>query len=277
MPLLRADLRSATLQLDELEAAFAALPPRKEDTAARPLDADIAWQAARLSRAATPWIESLAVQAQWRRGRLALAPFDLGAAGGRLSGTLQIDTTASPNALALDARASGVRVERLSRAAADALQGRLDGRATLRASGDSAAALLRSLAGSVVAGLQGGTVSRQLDARLALDGGALLRSWIGDPARVPVRCARVALDFERGRGTLRRLGFETERVALAGGGSVDLGQRALDLLLTPQRKATALLALDRSIRISGPLARPAVALTEPRRPVAAAACAEPRD
>jgi hypothetical protein len=94
---------------------------------------------------------------------------------------------------------------------------------------------------------------------------------------VAVRCARVGLEFERGRGRLRRLGFETERVAISGGGSVDLGTRVVDLLLTPQRKGSALLALDRSIRISGAFDKPTIALTEPRASAAAPACADARD
>jgi uncharacterized protein involved in outer membrane biogenesis len=277
VPLVRADLRSAALMLDEIEAGLAALPPRTA-APARPFDADVAWRAARLTRAAAPWLDSLAVQAQWRRGRLALAPFDLGVAGGHVAGSLQVDTTAAPRTLALDARLHGVRAERFAlgtAAARGALQGAVNGHATLRARGDTLTALTRSLAGTLTAALQGGTVTPQLDARLALDGGALLRSWLADPARVAVRCARVALDFDNGRGRLRRLGFETDRVALSGGGSVDLGARAVDLVLMPQRKGSALLALDRSIKITGPFAKPAIALTEPRPAAAAPACGDP--
>ncbi|CAM5798107.1 hypothetical protein RFUL19S_05139 [Rhizobacter fulvus] len=279
VPLLRADLRSATLMLDELQAGLAALPPRTGPPP-RPFDADIAWHATRLTRAATPWLDSLALQAQWRRGKLALAPFDLGAAGGHLAGSLQFDTTTSPRTLALDARLNGMRAERFTVGigkARGALQGAVNGHAVLRARGDSVAALTRSLAGTLTAALQGGSVTRQLDARLALDGGALLRSWLADPSRVGVRCARVALEFENGHGRLRRLGFETERVAIVGGGSVDLGARTVDLLLTPQRKEAALLALDRSIRVSGAFDKPVVALTEPRPASAAPACADGRD
>ncbi len=279
VPMWRADLHSARLMLDEIEAALAALPPRAARPQ-RPFDADIAWNAARVTRASMPWLDSLALQAQWRRGRLALAPFELRAAGGRMTGSLQLDTTATPRTVALDARLAGVRAERLaigSGKTRGALQGALDAHAVLRARGDSVVALTRSLSGSLTAGLQGGSVSRQLDARLALDGGALLRSWFADPARVAVQCARVALDIENGRARLRRLGFETERVAVTGGGSIDLGQRAFDLLLTPQRKGTALLALDRSIKVGGPWAQPEIALTEPRPAAAAPACAEARD
>jgi hypothetical protein len=85
-----------------------------------------------------------------------------------------------------------------------------------------------------------------------------------DPSqRVPVECAAIALDVERGVGTVKRFAFETAHTALAARGRVDFGAQALAADVMPARKGRALLALDRSLRASGPWDDVRVSLAPP--------------
>jgi hypothetical protein len=78
-----------------------------------------------------------------------------------------------------------------------------------------------------------------------------------------VLCGVLALDLHAGHVTARRMALETERVAIDGSGTAELAPATIDVLLTPALKQSALLALDRSIRVSGPISAPVVKLVDP--------------
>ena len=132
----------------------------------------------------------------------------------------------------------------------------------------SFASLASAASGTLNAELSHATISESLDAKLGLDGGRLLRTVFGAAGeRTPVTCSALDLRFASGRGRAHRLALETPRVALSGAGWIDLGGGTLDLVLTPRRKQSALLALDRALRVSGALEAPKVTLiaTDPTR------------
>ena len=94
--------------------------------------------------------------------------------------------------------------------------------------------------------------------------------------QIPVRCGTLELRIRDGVGQTERLVIETDAVKLVGMGRIDLPAQSLALTLMPQRKQAALLALDRSIRIAGPLDAPRVTLAAaPASPPATAGCLGP--
>jgi AsmA family protein len=233
------------------------------------LDADVDLQVATIEGALPVALTAFAAHATQREGRVALDAMQFALAGGRASGSLAVDTARAPAAYALDLRLQGVQLTQLARSAAPAapaagtLSGGLNARLALRSQGDTPAALAAALAGTVGAELVRASIPDALDAKLALDGGHLLRSMFGGgKERAPVTCAVLDLRFAQGRGELRRFAFETGSVSVGGTGWVDLGRQSVELLLTPHRKQSALLALDRSMRFSGPLASPKLALAD---------------
>ena len=159
----------------------------------------------------------------------------------------------------LEADVRGARVEQLLREQAGKarITGALQGRALLKASGDSAPALLASATGSITAALVGGTMSSLLDAEMGLQGGKILRSMIAGAEPIAIRCAAAALDLRRGRGQIRTLVLDTERTRTTGTGTIDLAHETVDVVLTPEAKQGGLFVLDRSIRLHGPLRQPA--------------------
>ena len=272
---LRAALTSERLTLSDWRvvpspAAEAASAARGDPKAAIPLDADIDLKIATVDGlplgAITHAITHVSAHAALRDGRWAVGPAAFTVAGGRASGSLIVDVAAVPVAYTLDMRLQGLQLDRLARSAAplQKLAGALDARIALRAQGDSFAGLAGSATGSLRATVLRATIPAELDAKLGLDGGRLLRAKLGaDAARTSITCSALDLRFERGRGTARRLAVETPHVALAGTGWIDLGRGSLDMLLTPRRKQTALLALDRAMRFSGALRAPTTALVAP--------------
>lgn len=255
-----ADLRapsSSSSQSTETSAPHATAPPASN------VDADIDLKIGAVEGLPLGSLTQVSAHGALRGGRWVVDPAAFVIAGGAASGTLVAETAATPATYALDLRLRGMQIEQLVRAAPSLqpLAGRLDARIAMQSRGDSFASLAGAATGTLHAELLHATISEALDAKLGLDGGRLLRTVFGAGSeRTPVTCSALDVRFDAGRGTARRLAFETPQIALSGAGWIDLGGGTLHLLLTPRRKQSALLALDRTLQVSGALKAPKVAL-----------------
>ena len=226
---------------------------------ARERDIDIAVEVRRLHAAEWPWLRSLALEAALVGGRLEVARLDAGLVQGRATGRGSYDMSAETAAAEADLTLRGLRLEALlgQQPEKKRVTGLLQAHARINAAGNSADALLASATGSVDAGVTGGTVSALLDAEIGLQGFKILRGLIGGPEAIAIRCAAAAIDLRQGRGHIRQLVLDTERTRTTGTGTIDLGRETFDVVLTPEAKEGGLLVLDRSIRVHGPLKKPA--------------------
>ena len=270
---LKATLRDAVIDVDDLSLLRGKTPPGEKTLpgtradadhalSSQPLpldrlrafDADVELRTARFTGTERGIAQTVRGHAVLSGGVLRLQALDVGVADGHVTGSVRIDASHSPADVALALNARALRIDRLSAtlAANGALQGSIDGRADVKARGDSSRALAAGANGSVTLSLaDGASVSRRLDAKLGLNGGEWLRTLFDKSARVPVQCAAVTLALDRGIATSRRFLFETSDTALAGRGSLNLVDETLELSLTPAHKKLALLSLDKSIHAAG--------------------------
>jgi uncharacterized protein involved in outer membrane biogenesis len=205
-----------------------------------------------------PWLQSGRVDASLADGRLTVSRFDVGVGQGHAVGKASVDVASRPPRGDVEVDVSAIRIESLlpAQAAKSLLGGTLQGRAVLRAEGDSAAAVLASATGTVSAFVSGGTISSLLDAKIGLQGGRVVRSMLVGAEPIALRCAAASLELERGIGRIRALAIDTERTRTIGSGTIDLRNEAIDVVLTPEAKQPGLFILDRSIRLHGPLRGP---------------------
>ena len=226
---------------------------------ARAFDVEATFEVRELRAGEAPWLRSAKLKATLADGRLALQDLDLGVLQGHATGRIDADLRTSPPSGEAELLMSGLRVETLLREAPEKhrVTGLLRAQGKLRASGDTAQALLASATGQVHATITGGTISSLLDAEVGLQGGKMLKSLIVGSEPIPIRCAAVTIDLRNGAGQLRSLVLDTERTRTTGSGRVDLHSQTLDLLLTPEAKQGGLFVLERSIHLHGPLKRPA--------------------
>jgi len=282
----RAELKSESADLDDLRAlvgdrpaqAAAAEPAVIAASApapsAHPLDAELRFVARRLRDADLPWLRSASLSASLIDRRLDVTRFEAGVGhGGHVAGKAIVDLAGKPPHGDAEIDVSALRVESLlgQLASRSGLSGILNGRATLKASGDSLDALIASAVGSVEATLSGGTISSLLDARMGLQGGRILSSMLAGAEPIAIRCAAAALDVRDGQGRIRTLVVDTERTRTTGRGTIDLAHRTLDVVLTPEAKQPGWFILDRSIRLRGPLREPGHELIARVEPAAAPA------
>ena len=225
-----------------------------------PLDIELRYAARRLAGAELPPLHNATLEASLAGGRLQVPRFAVAIGEGRVAGKANVEVAAKPMQSDVEVDLSGLRIESLlgERAAKHRLSGALQGRATLKTSGDSLDAMLASVAGTASAFVSGGTISSLLDAKMGLQGGRVVRSMLAGAEPIAIRCAAAVVDLRKGEGRIRTLVVDTERTRTVGSGSIDLAHRTFDVVLTPEAKQPGLFVLDRSIRLSG-------ALHEPRR------------
>lgn len=231
-------------------AASASAPAR-----ARPVDTELSFAARRLHGEGMPWLQGARVDAALADGRLTVSHFDVGIGQGRAVGKATVDTASKPPRGDAEVDVSAIRIESFlpPNAAKSLLSGTLNGRAVLKANGDSAEALLANASGTVSAFVSAGTISSLLDAKMGLQGGRVVRGMLAGAEPMAVRCAAVVLELERGTAKIRTLVVDTERTRTSGSGAIDLAKETVDVVLTPEAKQPGLFILDRSIHLHGPL------------------------
>ena len=207
-------------------------------------------------------LESFDLRASLSPRRLALDPFALALADGRVSGSLELARTAD-GAVAMT---SALKLEQLELETLLALgdlpkaaRGRLGAELRLWASGDSVAELAASLDGGGFALLTGGTLDT-LPTNLGTL--SLLRSvkdvltpWEED---TPIRCGYLDVHASAGVAELERFVIDTERTVLLGQGQVDFAAQTLDLVFEPQAKGLRIPGGAVSLDVGGTFARPTI-------------------
>ncbi len=277
--------RIVDARLESKSIDFSDLPPTQPQGEGGPDDVDglkrvdvkLAWTAEQLK---TPWplhARRVRLNGALAGGVLKVESLRFDSAGGTVAAAATFDTNRTPPRATLKADLDGIHFDQLlpPQTEDDRVAGAIGAHAELQASGASRRALLQSLTGTITAATSHASISSRLDARLALNGGRLLRTILEGPEQTPVRCAVLELRMREGVGRLERLVIETDRLKLVGSGQIDLLQQSMALTLNPQRKQAALLALQRSIRVAGPLGDTRVTLDAPTLPAAVASCLSP--
>ncbi|SDC73729.1 AsmA family protein [Belnapia rosea] len=223
------------------------------------LDADLSVEAGQVEPLGWPQLGSFSTALKLEAGTLRLEGVQARLAGGLLRGGLTIEGTASPPRLALEAKLEHATIgEPLFGLPLDLGAGRVDGQASLQATGHSLAALTATLGGQASVTIQDGLLA-------GVDLGALQATAALSSPEAGLRAdlAGGATAFERleaaatvtdGRIALVRTSIATEGGgAASASGEIDLARGTLDLRLASRPLAEA---PEIGLRLTGPLAEP---------------------
>jgi len=271
-----ADLVSASADLADLRA-LAGLPPegtsgggrsgagaggRDSMFPSRPFTAEklkafdvrVSLNARKLKAANLPMLDSLRVVAQLNNGTLELKPLDLGIAGGRLSGSLSLNTQREPASANATIELRDLRLERLVPSVAEKTRGAgaIRGHIRLSGAGNSVAAIVGNASGSVAATMARGRISNMADAKLGLDFLRIAGAFLRGERENAIHCGAVAFDVKNGVGKSRLILLDTELTHVDGNGTIDFRNEQLDLTLTPEPRNPGLFTRRASIRVQGP-------------------------
>jgi len=258
-PYLEATLTSRTTRIEDVWPEGKASPASKggkagDDTPPlRGFDGDVTLLVRSLHVSGLPPLSQVRVKAHLDDGLLDLSPVQWQLAGGQAQGLAVYDTRQQPATLRAELSWRNLRLEQLLPPLPDdgEATGPISGELKLTSRGATAGALLSNATGHASALLKGGRLSAGLDARLALNGGKLLRAAVGGRPDVPILCARAEVQLKNGQGEVFPLLLDTAQTRIDGRGRIDLAKRHVDLLLSPNPKQTAPLALDRSLHVTG--------------------------
>jgi uncharacterized protein involved in outer membrane biogenesis len=286
-PLLEADLRSRSLDFDDLGAVIGGPPSTKPGETASPeqramarhldaeqrlfpdatldftriraMDADVTYKAAAIRDAPVP-VGSGSVRVRLDNGLLRLDPLRVAMARGLVQGHVNLNARKATPITDLDLRLTSARIEQVVPArfqGAPPLTGALVGRARLTGSGNSVHKAFGSADGEVMAVAPGGEIRKSL-AELAgvnvVKGlGLLLKK---DTSTTPIRCGVVHFTTKGGLMNADTLVLDTGPVLIKGSGTVNLDTERMDLKVRGHDKKFRLVRVLLPVTAKGPIRAP---------------------
>jgi uncharacterized protein involved in outer membrane biogenesis len=222
-------------------------------------------------------LDDLNLDANLRKGRLALSPLHFGFGGGSVSLNLDMDTTAVPPAADLEGEIRRVDLRRVLAPfeLADETVGTVGGQIKVWMSGDSIADLAGSADGGLFLLMTGGALDNLLVALAGLDAGRALLALINQE-KVPIDCAYLDLQSRDGQVDIETLVVDTTEALILGDGAIDLARERLELVIEASPKGPSLPTFGAPLRLEGPLTDVELQVVSPQllaRGAAAAALA----
>ncbi len=275
-PFIEADLRSNSLDFDDLAAVLGGSPDIEETVSddqrviaarlerqgrilpdarldldrVRNADARLTYRAARVVDAPLR-LRAASLELRLERGVLTMDPLVLSLPRGAASGRVVIDARQDTPRVTLDMRLRDARLENLV-PIENALSGVVHGRVRLTGLGANVRAAAASANGSVSFVVPSGEIRSafaELTGVNVVRGLGLLLS--GDQTRATIRCGAAEFAVRDGAATRRVFAFDTEDVFIVGEGAVDLGAERFDLALQGHPKEPRLIRVTAPIRIGG--------------------------
>ncbi|MHB1204516.1 MAG: AsmA family protein, partial [Rhodospirillaceae bacterium] len=202
-------------------------------------------------------------------GKLAVAPFTLGLAGGTLTGDLHAN--AADKSVALKVEGKGFTAEGIAKEMKKGdmvTGGPVDLQLNVRGSGNSLHAVAGTLDGSFVAGMGEGKIRRGALNMAGADILGQVASAITPMASkseyTAAKCAVVNFVIANGVATTNNgIAFVSDEMQVTSSGTINLGTERVDLSVRPKARGgigVGLGNLAQAVKIQGPLARPGIGI-----------------
>jgi uncharacterized protein involved in outer membrane biogenesis len=276
-PFLRADLRSRSLDFNDLGALFGGpqagsapktavtagpkriLPDAPLDvTRVRTMDANVRYHAASVKARGLP-LRQVDLHLTLDHGLLKLAPVSFTFPSGQARGEVRLDARRSTPATDIDFRVDHLKVEDFAPKpqGLPAIAAPLEAGIKLHGSGDTVHKAAASSDGAVAVVLEGGQIRKALAELMGVNVIPGLPEYLSkDPKQAQLRCAVAAFDVKNGVMTARRVVLDTDVVTLNGSGTVNLGDEQMNLTFKGQSKKPRLIHLNAPFHLRGALAAP---------------------
>lgn len=195
-------------------------------------------------------------------GKLRLDPFSAQAPEGRMTATLTADATQAEPRVHLTAHSPGITLRTLLAAMGvrQAAAGQVEMRLDLTGSGHNPRAIAASLSGMVGVAMAGGTIDTKIlggsVGKVSKDL-ALLDLLGRSGGTADIRCIAVRFDARDGVARARTMLLSSSLLTADGGGSINLRDETMDLLLRPQGRMGGT-GFRVPVKVVGPLRAPRV-------------------
>lgn len=296
-PLVRADLRSRTLDLPDL-GALAGVPARGarsrlqqvesvrlkaqdrilpdavlDVTRVRSTDAVVHYAAASVIARKNLPLREVKLGLTLDHGLMTIDPLAFDFRSGELAGALRLDARGAVPHDDVDLRVRNVRLEDfLSHAGPPPLEGAIQARAKFSGSGDSVRKVAATAQGTLILVASNGKIRQSLGELLGINLTKALGLLLAkDQHDMGVRCAVADFQARDGLLTARNLVLDSDTVLATGQGVVNLRDETLDLTLKGQPKTFRLVRVMAPITIQGRLRNPKLGIKPGAAPLQAGA------
>jgi len=181
-------------------------------------------------------------------------------AGGQGQGQVRLDGSQPEIRSRLQIRLQDAQVRDLfpRLASLKASFSKLNGEATLSATGNSAAAVLASADGEIKADLGPGTISQFILEAAGLNLANAVFAKLYRDQQVKLLCGAADVAIQHGQATIRHGILNTEDAAIDVGGQVDLRRQTLALDIHPRTKQVRILSLRTPLHVRGSFSHPEI-------------------
>ncbi len=232
-------------------------------------DADVKLSVGRVNLAGGMVATDVTVPVNLSQGKLAVAPFSLGIAGGAVSGT--VNANAADRSVALSLEGKGFTAEGIAKEIKKGEQivgGPMDIRLDVRGTGDSMHDVAASLDGTFVAGMGEGKIRRGalnvVGADILGQVASAINPVAGKSEFTIAKCAVVNLAIANGAATTNNgIAFVSDELQVQSSGTINLGTERVDLNVRPKARGgigVGLGSLAQAVRIQGPLNSPGIGI-----------------
>ncbi len=286
-PLLTADLRSKSLDFDDLGSLVGAPPgtgpgetaskqqrsekQRKAGSGVLPdkqidlhqvqsIDAKVKFKGEHVRAGKLP-IDEVRIDFDLDHGKMQFKPLTFRAGGGKVNTQIAIDATGKSLQAKLNGEFERLDLQRLLAGVASAKDsvGKVGGRVKLWMHGNSVAALLGSADGGLYLIMTGGRLDRMLVELAGLDIGEAIMAKLGEGRQsIPIDCGYADMEAKDGLLNLSKVVIDSSDTLFAASGTVNLSTEKLDVHLDPHPKDVSLFAARSKLHITGTLGNPQV-------------------
>ncbi len=287
-PVLTADLRSNSLDFDDL-APLVGAPPDSDETASAEqkktaqklkkqdelfpdvplkvelldvMDMEVSLDARKVIAENYLPIEALKGTVKISGGKAVVEPLHVRIAGGSLAGTLSLDSGTKPPAAAADLKLSEADLSLFFRGTQflDTTDGKIDADIDIRGNGQSLADVMSAADGRIFWAMSGGSISGLLVEGAGLDIAEALALYIGEDAKVPIRCGAGRFNLAKGNATFDRTIMDTTDSVLYFRGETNLSRQTLKMDIFADAKDFSLLDIDAPVHLQGKIREPDISI-----------------
>jgi hypothetical protein len=222
------------------------------------VDADLILEADRISGRAGFELKGVRVSIRLEDGLLEIPEFAVGYEAGTVRMQAVIDASDSPPELALKVDVNDVHLTPLLAQVRQTVEeaGVLDASIDLRSRGNHVVEIRSNLSGTVRLVGRDGALAGRYSSEFATNFVRLSAPSILTGRAPRFGCVVSDLEIESGVASVRELFLESEKIFVAGSGTVDIGADAFDIVLIPEVNEPGLVSLSAAVDVSGPLAAP---------------------
>jgi AsmA family protein len=287
-PLLTADLKSDNLDFDDL-APLVGAPPDSDETASAEqkkiaqelkqqdelfpdvpleidllgvMDMEVKLDAKKVTAENYLPVEALAGTVVIRGGKALVKPLRMRVAGGSVDGALSLDSSAKLPIAAADVKMRDVDLKQFFRGTqfVDTTGGKLGADIDIEGQGKSLADVMGTASGKTFVTMSGGSMSGLLIEGAGLDIAEALALYIGEDARVPIRCAAGHIDVANGDAKFERLIMDTTDSVLYFRGETNLRKQTVKMDIFADAKDFSLIDIDAPVHLQGKIRDPEISI-----------------